>query len=408
MKKWLYNILLLDDNSEQLEMLESEIQRLCLAKTGYRIRILAVTSTFDAILNSSDADAFFDVMVLDVAKGSLLKSQLHTLGNFVDYYKILRDERGDLLCNTKVYAYTKLDLTIAKNEFEGADIEYLCKKTTSIENVAQIIVSYIDKLFCYEQSKDIEYKKSTKGCIQMNQQRIYKIDELLNYVNELHTQHGLRLWYRGVANSSWALIPSIQRDRKRINAERFITNDFYMKAKRVLDKSPVKKDYAGWMSLMQHYGLPTRLLDWSRSPLIAAFFATEQYNDFPDIDACIWVLAPGLLNEVEGFGDCIFPADADTVQDMLLPAFKEHGYNPEVADKLIACHSIDNNLRMYSQQACFTIHNSERKLEDICTSSMLYKILIPAGARKYFIDSLEVFGITEVLYTPISTIYLRI
>lgn len=229
---------------------------------------------------------------------------------------------------------------------------------------------------------------------------IHLMDELLQFVKELYSLHGTRLWYRGVADCDLGLVPSIQRSEQRMEMERFITNDFYIKAKQVLNESPQKNNYAAWMALMQHYGLPTRLLDWSQSPLIAVFFATEKYKEHPKNDACVWVLAPGLLNNTEGFGDCIFPVDANTVQEMLLPAFKEKGHNPELEDKIIACHSVENNLRMYSQQANFTIHNSVRKLEDICDESTLYKMIIPRDAREYFFESLRFFGITESFVYP--------
>jgi hypothetical protein len=234
----------------------------------------------------------------------------------------------------------------------------------------------------------------------MKEKEINSIDDLLEFISQLIHLHGFEFWYRGVANSEWELLPSIQRDEQRIQVERFLTNDFYIKAKQVLEKSPDKNNYAAWMSLMQHYGLPTRLLDWSRSPLVAAFFATEKYKEYPQNNACIWVLAPRLLNKKEGFDYCIYPVDALTIQDMLLPAFKEKGFNEEVADKIIACYSTENNLRMYSQQASFTIHNSMRKLIDICDSDTLYKIIIPKNRRNYFLDSLRVFGITESFVYP--------
>lgn len=221
------------------------------------------------------------------------------------------------------------------------------------------------------------------------------IDELLQFVNGLYQKHGLRLWYRGEENANLTLVPSIQRSKKRIDSERYITNEFYIRARQILNNPPAKHNYAGWVSLMQHYGMPTRMLDWSQSPLIAVFFAAETYKEGPETDAGVWVLAPGLLNESEGFGNCIYPIDADTTQEMLLPAFKHSHHNPDVRDKILACSSTEKDLRMYAQQSNFTVHNSLRRLEDICDENMLYKIIIPAGRKRYFIDSLRVFGITE-------------
>lgn len=234
----------------------------------------------------------------------------------------------------------------------------------------------------------------------MIEQKVRTIDELLNFVHKIYQVHGLRLWYRGVMDAGLVLLPSIQRSERRIQCERMLVNDFYVRTKPILEKCPDKKNYAAWMSLMQHYGLPTRLLDWSQSPLIAGFFATETYYKNPGVDACVWVLAPARLNEREGFGDYIYPLDADTAQDMLLPAFKERGHNPELADKIIACRSTESNMRMYSQQANFTVHNSLRKLVDICDQETLYKIIIPADRRQYFLESLRVFGITEGFVYP--------
>ena len=229
----------------------------------------------------------------------------------------------------------------------------------------------------------------------MIEKSITNIDDLLQFVNELAGKHGLNLWYRGEDDSSLPLIPSIQRTQKRIDVERFITNDFYIKARQIMNKPPEKKNYAGWVAIMQHYGLPTRLLDWSKSPLIASFFATETHKQTGDKDACVWVLSPMSLNESQGFGYCIYPNDAETTQEMLLPAFKHNHHNHELDDRILAVSSTDNNLRMYSQQANFTVHNSLRRLEDICDEDTLYRIIIPKDRKKYFIDSLRVFGITE-------------
>lgn len=234
----------------------------------------------------------------------------------------------------------------------------------------------------------------------MKEYFISSLDDLLTITREVTNEYGSRIWYRGQADCRWDLLPSIQR-LDLYKKETFITNDFYIKVRQVIQNAPAKENYAAWMSLMQHYGLPTRLLDWTMSPLIAAFFAVEKYAEHKNVDACIWVLFPRKLNNSEGFGNYVLPSDAYSVQEMLVRAFKEKAdIDKKFEDKILACCSIVNDLRMYSQQATFTVHNSERRLAKICKSDMLFKLIIPNEKREYFLESLGYFGITEGFIYP--------
>lgn len=60
--------------------------------------------------------------------------------------------------------------------------------------------------------------------------------------------------------------------------------------------------------------------------------------------------------------------------------------------------STNNDLRMYSQQAAFTIHNTSRKLIDY--NDILYKVIIPCNKIDYFKNMLKTVGITDSFIFP--------
>lgn len=158
-------------------------------------------------------------------------------------------------------------------------------------------------------------------------------------------------------NFDWKLIPSVKRspyDKEQY--EQCLTTDFYIETKRRRINTPNNK--SGWLSLMQHYGLQTRLLDWSGSPSVALYFATENYK-YSQTDGALWVLNPELLNELQGYKKYLFPMDYNTPLEFLEEAF----YPTKAKDKIIACCNVEYDLRMYVQQANFTIHDSNIPLK---------------------------------------------
>jgi hypothetical protein len=86
-----------------------------------------------------------------------------------------------------------------------------------------------------------------------------------------YAEPGKIAWYRGQADATWGLTPTIGRNPDHLQAELTIIKLFRQNAR------PHLREYPGtdweWVFLMQHHRAPTRLLDWSESPLVALYFA---------------------------------------------------------------------------------------------------------------------------------------
>lgn len=96
--------------------------------------------------------------------------------------------------------------------------------------------------------------------------------------------------FRGHSSVSYKLIPSIGRIILRNSSsypqhEQRVFREFKKHALPYIDKRP-DNDFQ-WMAIAQHHGLPTRLLDWSFSPLVALYFAV---TGDPDSDGSVFVM----------------------------------------------------------------------------------------------------------------------
>src|SRR5829696_8494294 len=125
----------------------------------------------------------------------------------------------------------------------------------------------------------------------------------LNFINwndyKNFTQDLSENWvFRGQLNTRWELRNAIERTDfiklyKGVEAD--FVQEFKRGARNYLAKDETPEHLIEWLALMQHHGAPTRLLDFSKSPFIAAFFAFEQCDDSPEKNIAIWAINSNYL-----------------------------------------------------------------------------------------------------------------
>src|SRR6202044_3658398 len=109
--------------------------------------------------------------------------------------------------------------------------------------------------------------------------RISSVSDLLGIIQS-PPFNDARWAYRGQGKSSWRLKASIERVASKPGiAEDYVEREFKRRAHHYLRDLPKEDDVLEWLALMQHYGAPTRLLDWTKSAYVAAFFAAESATD---------------------------------------------------------------------------------------------------------------------------------
>jgi hypothetical protein len=221
---------------------------------------------------------------------------------------------------------------------------------------------------------------------------------LLAAISHARTRFGLdEVWWRGQADAGWGLRPSVFRRDGGANFERNTVRRFAQRARSRHANCPQLNDLVSWLFLMQHYRAPTRLLDWTESPLVALFFAAQDAASAAD--GALWALSPFHLNSLRLGKKAIVSVNDATVA-FLVRAIVEDVVSPST-DPVAAIVADEIDIRMLVQLAAFTLHGTNLSLESHhAAGQYLVRFLVPAPVKVGLRQELWHLGIRRSTLFP--------
>jgi hypothetical protein len=241
--------------------------------------------------------------------------------------------------------------------------------------------------------------------------------EFVDIVEKLQNRSSSQLWYRGCGRGSYRLNPRLYRPtikKRRIEVlttiEIQLMTRFRQRSIPFHNRSLVED----WELLffMQHYGIPTRLLDWTENPFIAFYFAVMSAHFEPDkaglrfnYPAAVWVLDPGCWNR-HALKHITYDQGILSTSDELMKGYKPNPKHKELGELPVALYGAHNSPRIVAQRGVFVIFGKnilpmekvyqEKKFPKDC----LFKITLNKSLLPKMRQTILNHGITESVVFP--------
>ena len=223
------------------------------------------------------------------------------------------------------------------------------------------------------------------------------------------------LWYRGCGSCEYKLEPSLHRHPSMSTNEEILELEG-----RIIDRFNqrsipyVPPNFrSDWEILfyIQHFGIPTRLLDWTENPFVALYFALttavrKKNKDSYSYDkVAIWILDPVLWNR-EVLKDTTYKGGILPIESRHLEAYKPRIEFDIMKDDPVCMFGTHNSTRIVAQRGVFSIFGkNKRPMEVIATTNgfspnTLQCLTIEPDKIDPLLESLVSIGITDSVIFP--------
>jgi len=205
------------------------------------------------------------------------------------------------------------------------------------------------------------------------------------------------IWRRGHSVAGWDLAPKVYR-LGRENDEHNFALTFLNSARSRNIRCPDSDDWPSWLFLMQHYGLPTRLLDWSKSALVGLYFSVCE-PQFDDESGEVWALRPARLNKQQVGSESLFSPQSEYVKELCNEAFVP--LQLKKAKATIGVPTDQFDVRHLVQESTFTIHATNIPINTLAGSDeYLLRFEVPSASKKSLRLILNRLGINSAYLFP--------
>lgn len=238
-----------------------------------------------------------------------------------------------------------------------------------------------------------------KLTIKKEEKKITKLSEYMTYVEGLSDSYSFSRGQPG----DYSLLPSaLRKDSKgnrkytRQSIAHFL-NQFKINSQHYMETPWEINNVYEWMIYAQHYGIPTRLLDFTQSHIISLMFAVEKaFIDDGEEDVYVWFLDPKELNRLHSQRSEIFVLSTESEQELKLD---DHNGPVAVQGRKL-------NMRINAQNGVFLyFQDTDQPLEEILHEDILRKMTICGKSKKNILVSLYSMGISFThIYPELSSV----